>query len=96
MISYEQEIRIKNFIEHFKNKGMVRGKINIAIWGDGHSIDHQTFLDSDMNEAEEIGFIDGQDHLEDVIAAMNGIDLSEYISEEQAEELMEYYKSKKE
>lgn len=95
IISYEQEIRIRNFIEHLKNKGMVRGTINISIWNDGHSIDNEVFLDSDINEAEQIGFLDGVDHLEDIISTMSGIDLSEYIEEEAAIELYEYYKSKR-
>ena len=95
-ISYEQEIKIKNFIEHFKNKQKVRGIINISIWDEGHSIDRQTYIDSDIVEANQIGFEDGIDHLEDTIEKMNGIDLSEYVSEEQALELYEYYKSKKE
>lgn len=96
MISYEQEIKIKNFIEHFKNKQKVRGTIHITISDDCYSIDHETFIGSDIAEANQIGFDDGIEHLEDTIEQMNGIDLSEYVSEEQAEELYEYYKSKKE
>lgn len=95
MISYEQDVKIKNFIEHFKSKGKVYGTIHIAIWDGGCSIDHETFLDSDVNAAEQIGFEDGQDDLEGRIELMNGIDLSEYVTEDQAEELIEYYKSKR-
>ena len=95
MISYDQEVRIKNFIEHFKSKGKVRGAIHITIADDYHSIDHETFLDSDVSEAEQLGFEDGVDHLEDTIEIMNGIDLSEYVSERQTLELYDYYKSKK-
>ena len=95
MISYEQEIKIKNFIEHFRSKQKVRGEIHITICDDYYSIDHETYLDSDIDEAEQIGFLDGVDHLEDTIEKMNGIDLSEYISEEQTKELTEYYKGKR-
>ena len=95
IISYEQEIRIKKFIEHFKSKGKVYGTVHIAIFDNGHSIDHETFLDSDIDEAEQIGFLDGQDDFEEKIGMMSGIDLSEYIEEETAIELYEYYKSKR-
>ena len=96
MISYEQEIKIRNFIQHFRNKQKVRGEIHITICDDYYSIDHETYLDSDIDEAEQLGFLDGVDHLEDIIEKMNGIDLSEFVSESQTEELYEYYKSKKE
>ena len=95
-VSYEQEIRIKNFIEHFKSKGKVYGNIHITIADNFHSIDHETFLDSDIEHAESMGFEDGQDDFEEKIAMMNGIDLSEFITEEQTLELYEYYKDKKE
>ena len=94
-ISYEQEIRIKNFVEHFKSKQKVRGIIHIAIGDDFHSIDHQTYLDSDVNEAEQIGFEDGQDTCIEDIGMMSAVDLSEYVDEETAIELYEYYKSKR-
>ena len=96
IISYEQEIRIKNFIEHFKNKQKVRGIINISIWDLGHSIDHKSYLDSDVEEAHQIGFDDGIDHIEETIGMLSALDLSEYVDEETAIELYEYYKSKKE
>ena len=95
MISYDQEIKIKNFIEHFRSKQKVRGEIHITICDDFYSIDHEVFTDSDVDEAEQIGFQDGVDHLEDIIEKMNGIDLSEFISEEQSLELYEYYKDKR-
>lgn len=94
-ISYEQEINIKNFIEKLKTKGQIYGTVNISIWNNGHSIDHKTFLDSDINEAEQIGFETGQDDFEERIHSMSAIDLSEYIDEETAKELIEYYKSKR-
>ena len=96
MISYEQEIRIKNFIEKYKSKGKVYGTVHIAIFDAGHSIDHQTFLDSDVSEAHQIGFDDGIDHIEETIGMLSAIDLSEYVDEETAIELYKYYKSKKE
>ena len=94
-LSYEQEIKIKNFIGHLKSKGKIYGIINISIWDDGHSIDNEVFTDSDMEGAEQIGFEDGQDNFEESIGMMSGIDLSEFITEEQAVELYEYYKDKK-
>ena len=94
-ISYEQEIRIKNFIEKYKSKGKVYGTVHIAIFDAGHSIDHQTFLDSDIEEAEQIGFEDGQDTCIEDIRMLSAIDLSEYVDEETAIELYEYYKSKR-
>jgi|LGOV01.1.fsa_nt_gb hypothetical protein len=94
-VGYEQEIWIKNFIEHFKNKQKVYGIINISIWSEGHSIDHQTYLDSDIEEAEQIGFEDGQDLCMEHISIMSAADLSEHIDEETAIELYEYYKDKR-
>ena len=96
MISYEQECRIEDFIKDFKNKTRVYGAIHIVIADDYFSIDHKTFLDSDIAEAHQIGFDDGIDHIEEIIGMLSAIDLSEHIDEETAIELYEYYKSKKE
>lgn len=96
IISYEQEIKIKNFIENFKSKGKIYGSINIIIADDFHSIDSKVYIDSDIDEAEQMGFENGQDDFEEKISVMSGIDLSEYVDEETAEELIEYYRSKRE
>lgn len=82
-ISYEQEIKIKNFVTSLKNKGKIYGTIYITITDDGYMVDDKPNIKDIEQISEEIG-------------KMNGIDLSEYITEEQSEELLEYYSSLKE